>query len=679
MCKKKLVVLALFLLFTSVSLKTVDAAESTSTDSSETISSDASTETTTIDDSADSTESSSTSTEESTTSTSEIKDNETTSESTSESTTASSDSIPLQQNRTQVIAGPAVFDASQLYSYPLGVGSEFTAFAGGAITLGYQNATGYMGANALNSVNSWPTLFTPNLSSGGLKVADPQENITLVTNSINSNLETILSNGSMFPGQKIIVPQANIPAAKKSQHTAADLQSFKDNGILADDWQGTTTANLAMISAQYQKLTQDQGVAVSDASIKASQQVAYDGHSSKNIHTLTVDLSQYTGSSAPIIVFDLQNVANNDAYNLNYTKSASGVVPYFIFNWQDSGTFTWGWNNSYTVSGDATTAMLGTHMIHSFPNASKVIIHAFSFYGSILAPQGSISVSGSGSDAMHSSYVASGDIDLVSPLPLNQAAANQFDFNNWAGKQVPVPENIPTPTIALTRDDAPVSTLAIVPGQDVHLAIQTTNYQGVDVEESIDGGAFTTIPIATGIDLKTLAVGEHTITLRIPDYPEVTTTVMVTVSGYLTLDTVPDLQFGSKNLEDYVADPSFPLVDGQTSATTDTTDPLTVKVTDNRYPQTPWSLSVQLSAFSDGQTTLDGRIAFSSDAGSDGILNGEVSSQQSLVFRKNGSSDLTGSLDEKLSKATLLKLTEKAPEPGTYQGKLTWSLTNAPQ
>lgn len=651
------------------------AAESSSTSSSE-ASSEVEAGTSTTESTATD---SSTSTSDSSASTTESTDDATAS--TEESTAASSDTVPVQQSPTaKAVSSVPVFDPTKLPSYALGVGTEFTAFAGGTITIGHQDSTGFMGANEIDSMNSWTNLFTPNLP-GGLAVSDPQENISLVTNTINPTLATVLSKSGMFTNQKIIVNQGNVPAEKKSQHLANDLKSFKDNGIDSSKWEDTTKANLTSISAQYQELTQGGNVAVSDASIQASQQTSYNGTSSKNIHQMTIDLSQYTGTVTPIVVFNLKQIASNDSYEMNYKQSSSGILPFIIVNWQDTGTYTWGWNNSFTVSGDASIAALGSHIIDSFPNANQVSIIASKFYGSVLVPNGNILAGESGLDVMHSSYAAGGDIELKSQLPLDQVTANQFDRKAWPGKQAPVPEKIPT--ISLTKDgtvaNAPIQ---VLPGQSLHLGIQTTNYDGAVVDEAVDDQAFVSIPLAKGIDLANLSVGKHTVTVRVPGYPDIQAQVTIIVSGYLTLDEIPNLQFGSKDLEQYVAAPSYQLVNGTTTSNSDTegNDQLTVKVTDNRYveQQSPWSLSVQLSPFSDGKNEVKGSLAFSSEDAA-GLLNGEVASGQTLTFSKAGNTELTGSLNEKLSTNTSLKVDEPTPEPGTYQGKLSWSLSNAPQ
>ncbi|MBO1304895.1 WxL domain-containing protein [Enterococcus sp. 669A] len=651
------------------------AAESTSTSTSGSTTSEVEASTSTTE---SATTDFSTATSTSSTSTS---DSTYTSTSTEASTVASSEPAPLQQSPAiKAASAVSVFDSTKLPSYPLGVGTEFTAFAGGTITLGHQDTTGFMGANEIDSMNSWPSLFTPNLP-GGLAVSDPQENISLVTNRINANLATVLSNPSMFPNQKIIVNQGNVPAEKKSQHLANDLKSFKDNEIDSSNWQDTTKVNLESIANQYQSLTQGRDVAVSDASIQASQQTINNGTSNKNVHQMTIDLSQYTGKSTPVVVFNLEQLADNDAYEMNYKQASSGILPFIIVNWQNTGAYTWGWNNSFTVSGDASIAALGSHIIDSFPNATKVSIIASKFYGSVLAPMGDIFAGESGLDVMHSSYTAGGDIEMKSQLPLDQATANQFDRKAWPGNQAPVPGKVPS--IALTKDDTAVTApIQVLPGQLVHLGIQTTNYDGAAVEAATDDQPFTSIPIAKGIDLANLAVGKYTITVQIPGYPDIKAQATIIVSGYLTLEEIPNLQFGSKDLSQYVAEPSYKLVNGTTTSDSDSMgdDQLTVKVTDNRYveQQSPWSLSVQLSPFSDGKTEVNGSISFSSDEAA-GLLNGKVTSGQSLAFSKAGSSQFTGSFSDKLSTNTTLNLENTAPEPGTYHGKLSWSLSNAPQ
>lgn len=600
-------------------------------------------------------------------------------------TVVSSESSTAQtKQEEQPSQNVAVFDAAELFSYPLGVGTEFTAFAGGTLTIGYQDTTGFMGADTINSVNNWPSLFTPNLS-GGLVVSDPKENISLVANKINDNLVNVLSRQDRFVNQKIIAANENIPEAKKSSHKADDLQSFKDNGIQSEDWHDTTKSNLTAISSQYQRLTADKAVAVSDTSIQASQQTSFDSSTNKQVHQLSIDLSKYQGSQTPIIVYDLQMLQNNDAFQLNFKKGDSNVLPYIIINWQNSGNFTWDWNNTFTVKGDTRIESIGNRIINSFAKASNVSIIASKFYGSILAPQGSIVVGESGTDLMHSNYIASENIEMKSQLPLAQAEANHFDHASWPGTKPPYKESDHSPTIALTQDGKPVTEpIHIVTGQKISLGIQTTNYEGKTVQERIDDGELVDVSLADAIDLENLSVGKHTLIVQLPDHPEVKQQVSIIVTGYLTLEEIPNLQFGSKDLKQYTQAPYYQLIDGNisnSSASNGGNNHLSVKITDNRYveEQSPWSLSVQLSDFDNGKTRLPGSITFSSAIGNDGLLNGTVNSGQTLTFSRSKKAPITGSLSEQLSTATSLNLREQSPESGTYQGKLSWTLTNAPQ
>lgn len=599
--------------------------------------------------------------------------------------TISSSETPAMQAKQQDPASQnaEVFDATKLYSYPLGVGTEFTAFAGGTLTIGHQDTTGFMGADTINSVNSWPNLFTPNLT-GGLAVSDPQEDISLVANKINDNLASVLSRQNMFMNQKIITTNEKIPEAKKSSHKADDLQSFKDNGIHSENWQNTTKSNLLAVSSQYQALTGNKDVAVSDTSIQASQQTNFDGSTNKQVHQLSIDLSQYQGTQTPIIVFNLQMLQNNDTFEINFKKGNSDVLPYIIINWQNTGDFTWGWNNTFIVKGDTGTEAIGNRIINSFSKATNISIIASKFYGSILAPQGSIIVGESGVDLMHSNYIAGDNIEMKSQLPLAQAADNHFDHSSWPGAKPPYEESEQSPTIALTQDGKVVTgPIHIVTGQKIILGVQTTNYEGETIQEGIDDGKLVDISLGDAIELENLPVGKHTLTVQLPDQPEVKQQVSIIVSGYLTLDEIPNLQFGSKDLKQYTITPNYQLVDGNVSSSSGSegNDQLSVKVTDNRYveEQSPWSLSVQLSNFNNDRTSLPGSITFSSGIGSDGLLNGKVISGQTLTFTKDEKTSITGSLKEQLSTATSLNLSEQSPEPGTYQGKLSWTLNNAPQ
>lgn len=162
----------------------------------------------------------------------------------------------------------------------------------------------------------------------------------------------------------------------------------------------------------------------------------------------------------------------------------------------------------------------------------------------------------------------------------------------------------------MTQDGKVVTgPIHIVTGQKIILGVQTTNYEGETIQEGIDDGKLVDISLGDAIELENLPVGKHTLTVQLPDQPEVKQQVSIIVSGYLTLDENPNLQFGSKDLKQYTIAPNYQLVDGNVSSSSGSegNDHLSVKVTDNRYTE------------------------------------------------------------------------EQSPEPGTYQGKLSWTLNNAPQ
>lgn len=189
-------------------------------------------------------------------------------------------------------------------------------------------------------------------------------------------------------------------------------------------------------------------------------------------------------------------------------------------------------------------------------------------------------------------------------------ADNHFDHSSWPGAKPHYEESEQSPTIALTQDGKVVTgPIHIVTGQKIILGVQTTNYEGETIQEGIDDGNLMDISLGDAIELENLPVGKHTLTVQLPDQPEVKQQVSIIVSGYLTLDENPNLQFGSKDLKQYTIAPNYQLVDGNVSSSSGSegNDHLSVKVTDNRYTE------------------------------------------------------------------------EQSPEPGTYQGKLSWTLNNAPQ
>lgn len=605
-----------------------------------------------------------------------------TAESSSQTSTSSSVKSPektIKPEKRGLVDASGLVNPRELSSYPLGVGTEFTAFAGGTLTIGQQNVTGYMGANTITGKNGWPNYFGSNLTTGGLKLTnDPKDNVTVVANTINDTLANNLAQSSAFPNQKLIVKNggAKIPAAKKSVHSADQLQAFQDNGITADNWQSTTQNNLISVSGKYQSLTQDKGVAVSDATIKATQTVVQDTTKAKTVHQISLDLRNYTSSAVPIIILDMNLVRADDEFEINYQGAPSKQLPYLIFNWQTSGTFTWDWNNHLTVTGDTTIEALGNRIIHSFPNASQVSIIAAKFYGSLLVPKGNILVGSAGADVMHSSYVAGGDIEIQSELNLDMAKRNQFDTSNWPGTSAPNHPTPKLPTIHLTTEDgnAVGNELTIFKDQPIKLKIVTTDYDGTDVEGADGQGEFSKMVITDGVNLQGLSVGQHVITIRIPGQEDVFTKITVNVSGYLTLDQVPDLQFGKKDLSQFSQDPSFQLVSENNEG---------IKITDERFPmdgKTPWSLSVALSDFSNGKKPIAGKIDFASAQGEQGLLNGTVTSDGKLTFDKTGKPNLDHSVSENLAAETKLSITDaKQVETGTYQATLRWTLSNAPQ
>ncbi|MGO3610625.1 MAG: WxL domain-containing protein, partial [Enterococcus sp.] len=230
--------------------------------------------------------------------------------------------------------------------------------------------------------------------------------------------------------------------------------------------------------------------------------------------------------------------------------------------------------------------------------------------------------------------------------------------------------------IHLTTEDghAVGNELTIFKDQPIKLKIVTTDYEGTDVEGADGQGDFSKMVITDGVNLQGLSVGQHVITIRIPGQEDVFTKITVNVSGYLTLDQVPDLQFGKKDLSQFSQDPSFQLVSENNEG---------IKITDERFPtdgKTPWSLSVALSDFSNGKKPIAGKIDFASAQGEQGLLNGTVTSDGKLTFDKTGKPNLDQSVSENLAAETKLSITDaKQVETGAYQATLRWTLSNAPQ
>lgn len=164
------------------------------------------------------------------------------------------------------------------------------------------------------------------------------------------------------------------------------------------------------------------------------------------------------------------------------------------------------------------------------------------------------------------------------------------------------------------------------------------------------------------------------------------TAEFIVEDGFLTLDAVPDLNFGTTKREVLHADKTLNLVDGEVTKkdTHDGNSQLKLAVSDYRSEKAGWTVQAKVSSFTSNKNEIDGKLNLvlnSDDTENPATFTKELVSGAGVapvVTHDAADKEDDGTHTYTVSKDTTLTFAKGTTlEKGTYDAVLTWQLNNS--
>lgn len=784
--------------------ETTSSSEPT-TSSSEAVTSSSVSETTTTD-SSETTES----TSEGAESTGETSTNESTEESTTgssneknkKSETDSSNPHLIETYNPTTNPGPQVdvgsvdyFRENVVDTYPLGIGTRFTAFAGKNLSFsGDGNNLNYDGTYAAKNINlkhyvvnyyrhsdqypssnDWNYPFSYEYSTDTTSTAKaplvfigdtynttaPYQNNTYNPDGTGDKTEamraltTVTNFGDqqsfLFETDSGIVEGVKNDSATKNRTTVSgkvgDIQDFRTNLGVNDDASLFTAAEyfdnsrkqLKTVSDFYKSFTANVS-AVGNSRIDSTIEPAKYEVKANGINEINVEVPQMpSGSDSEngVAIFDLSSevlgeIRENNTMRIkldNVTaKTEKKDLPFIIFNWNDWKKLNWVYQSGNMIFvdsddnslGDDFYKKMGSHIIHNFPDVASgstldlgVGTAESPFAGTILVPNGSIYLdsSNASTESFWGSLIAGENIRLSTTITKEKAFGSIFDAENlpdfnettlkltFTDDKVTSSENKAQNTLNIYGDQNEYTVEftrkdQVDPTKELPVNVMADESQG-DASSSLTGLApQKDIPFT--VDTTGWEPGTYTITGTVTDKNGQSTTAEFTivVQGILSLDAVPNLNFGTFKLGT-IGNGSINHIQNfkvETGNSSEANQDGLIKITDSRNGGEGgnWSLNVTMTPFSregeddsvnailnlNVQQDIDQAKIISLKIKSDELQTGDRLNH--LGNDQETTNETFNILTDEENSSTL-EIADSITNLGTYQSTLTWTLSDLPK
>lgn len=323
------------------------------------------------------------------------------------------------------------FGQNLVQKYPLGIGTQFTAFAGNTISFtGQNNRPNYDGTYGANKMNfdywnadyymhsdqypnpsDWRYPFSYNYTDDtGTEQTAP---LSLIGNSYGNDGDygkmalTSANNfedkqSFLFESMSELIPATSTDAAHPAeertpvQNKVGDIADFRNNlGVQTDgtlysatDYFNRSKTQLQTVSQFYQSFTSQipvMGNSSIDPTIEAAKYVVQEGW----INEIQVEVPLLKDSAQNgVAIFDLSSevlggIRSNNAMRIqldNVTKDTpKSKLPFIIFNWNDWTSLQWTFDKGNMTFVDSEGNSLGadfykkmgSHIIHNFPSVAS--------------------------------------------------------------------------------------------------------------------------------------------------------------------------------------------------------------------------------------------------------------------------------------------------------------------
>ena len=705
--------------------------------------------------------------------------------------TATNPKIPdYDGSGTQVnVNDVAYFSQNLAQKYPLGIGTQFTAFAGNTIyftgqnnrpnydgtysantmNFDYWNANYYMHSDQYPNPSDWRYPFSYTYTD--TNATEQTAPLSLIGNTYapDSDGKKVLTSvqnfqdnqGFLFEGDSDEIAattddQNSHPAIDRTpvQNKVGDIPDFRDNlgvnesGALYSgaEYFSRSQGQLKTVSQFYQSFNADLPVVGNssiDPTIEAAKYVQKEGW----INEIQVEVPLIAGSSTNgLAIFDLSSqtlggIRSNNAMRIQLDNVTADTpkadLPYIIFNWNDWTSLQWTFDkgNMTFVDGNGNSLgadfykKMGSHIIHNFPSVSSgstldlgIGNVDYPFDGTMIVPNGSISLNSSNqsTQSFWGSLIAGENITLQMTITKEKAFGSVFDTenlpdfdemllklafdkeevtaeNNTAANSLKVYGSGSDFTVAFSKEDKPVSVTAKTDTDDK----ADDQISGINLREDT---AFT-------VDTTGWAPGKYEIIGRITswkdsngnlventdqDKPVAKFTIIVPEApAILSLDAVPDLNFGSFTLGKSQAGTTSELKDFnvKNAQTFDGNSTGLLKVTDSRNNSRGgnWSLNVAMTPFQSGAAseTIDAQLNLNiQQDNQDTITSITVSSKEGTTpafLLHKGGSEVSATENFRIlttadgKNSSTLQLIDPVTRLGTYHSTVTWTLGDLPK
>lgn len=646
-------------------------------------------------------------------------------------------------------------------------------YAADSLDLNFDSATYYRTTAEDPDPTSWRYPFSYTYTADNATKTAPLgligrtygENNTQAKMSLTALKNFEAEQGFLFEGAPVTIPATTYDANDTKsaeartpvQNKVGDILDFRDNlGVQSNNelydaatYFSRSKTQLQTVSNFYKSFT-DEIPAVGNSSVDPTIKPAKYVKLANDVSELQVEVPVIAGSKEnAVAMFDLSKKAlgvsdfswNNSIKiqldNVDRNNYSKETLPFIIFNWNDWTELRWSFDYGNMTFVDEKGQefpsdfykTMGSHIIHNFPNVTNTLSLGigkvdFPFAGTMLVPNGSISLENSNSlvESFWGSLIAGVDITLKLPISKEKAFGSIFDAENLPDFSDMLLKLTFTDDTVTARDNLAKNKLKIY-GSGSNFTVDFTRKDNDDttadppVKVAVDGdqGAVKANGTQlTGVDLQKdtsfiidttdwepgtyTIIGEITYWDGRSDGSEGNPTITkaeftIIVPGILSLDAVPNLNFGTFTLGAVGKGSVKSLLnfDVKNDSSSGKNSDGLIQVTDSRNDGEGgnWSLNVKMTPFAKDNTSdsvdaiLNLQVKQDVDESPKIVtISSKTDDPAAFLLHANNDQETTHETFTVLTgeeNDSTLELEDPITDLGTYDSQLTWTLSDLPK